>query len=170
LVAPFFYKDTNNPNASSSSSSDEFTFFVQPSMTETTVEQWEWWAIAPVQPSQDWNDASLIEGINVVAQVPATIPIPVNPGDPAYSVYPMQNMSDWVTSPGTAVSYGGSLIGKGGGITVVEASKAGGPLSSALPGSSSMIAGNAGRSVTPSLNVVGKQGLSLSQVQATRTT
>ena len=36
LVAPFFFKDTRNPNVGSTGFSHELTFFVQPSLTETT--------------------------------------------------------------------------------------------------------------------------------------
>jgi hypothetical protein len=45
----------------------------------------------------------------------------VHPGDPVYSLYPMQNLTDWVTSPGAVVSYGGASIGKTGGIAAAGA-------------------------------------------------
>jgi hypothetical protein len=169
LVAPFFFKDTRNPNAGGSSLSGESTFFVQPALTETTIEQWTWWAPSPAIPAQDWSDPNVFNNIPVIAQVPTAGPFPVNPGDPVYSIYRMQNTSDWLTNPATAVSYGGSLIGKSGGIgmgIVSTLRSLGGVASSA----SGMIAGLAGGQLRTGLTVVGSQGLSLSQLQAMATT
>jgi hypothetical protein len=169
LVAPFFFKDTSNPNASKSGSSSELTFFVQPSLTETTLVEWNHWAIAPSVPAQNWADRTVFNNINVVAQVPSAGPTPINPGDPVYSVYQMQAATDWVTNPATVLSFGSSLIGKGGGINIGTVSA---PSSqrSVLSAASGVIAGVASGPVSTGFTVVGKQGLSLSQVQGNRTT
>jgi hypothetical protein len=168
LVAPFFYKDTANPNTDGSSISHELTFFVQPSLTETTIMQWIWWAVYPSAPQQIWSDPAVFNNINVIAQVPMAGAILINPGDPVYSVYPMQNAVDWVTSPGTAVSFGNAFIGKGGGLAVGNASTRGavGSVSSAP---NATIAGLVGGSATAGLSVVGTAGITRSQFHAIAT-
>ncbi len=169
LVAPFFYKDTSNPNASSSNFSDELTFFVQPSLTETTIDEWGWWAVGPPMPAYNWADDTVFNNINVKAQVPAAGPTPVNPGDPVYSIYKMQNTTDWVTNPSTAVSYGGVLICKSGGINTGNLSLPG-LQAGVLTAASGITAGLAGGRVATNLTVVGRQGLNLNQAKATATT
>jgi ABC toxin N-terminal region/Neuraminidase-like domain len=122
LVSPFFYKDTSNPWATATSFGDELTFFVQPTLTETTIDQWNGWAIGPAAPAHDWSNPALLNNFNVIAQVPVAGPKPVNPGDPATSVYTLRDTTDWVTNSAAAVSYGGSVIGKSGGITFANLS------------------------------------------------
>jgi Neuraminidase-like domain len=115
LVSPFFFKDGSNPNFKSQSAfQDERTFFVQPSLTETVVSEWQGWAIGPSKPKQFEINPKLLEEVHVVPQVPIG-PFPPEP-DPYYSVFPMQEQTDWVTNPAVAVSYGGVAIGKTGGI------------------------------------------------------
>jgi ABC toxin-like protein/neuraminidase-like protein/virulence plasmid A protein len=109
LVAPFFFKDTAD-----SSTNNELTFFVQPTLTENTVVQPIRWAIPPSLPPENWADPNLLGQIDVIAQVPPAIPI--NPGDPVYSVFPLQDTTDWLMNAGTAVAYGDAAIGKTGGI------------------------------------------------------
>jgi hypothetical protein len=53
-----------------------------------------------------------------MAQVPLARPTPPAPGDPAYSIYPGQDKSDWATRPGTVVEYGGILVNQAGGVNV----------------------------------------------------
>jgi hypothetical protein len=166
LVSPFFYKDTSNPNAESQTSfQDELTFFVQPSLTEETILEWQWWAISPSASAKNWADPDLINHVDVVAQVPTLGLGPVDPGDPIYSIYTMQNTTDWVTAPGTAISYGGSWIGRGGGIDVGNLS--------ALSMSDGIIAGSGrafssagGLEAVSGLNLVGKEGLNPNRMQS----
>ena len=48
LVSPFFYSDRSATRfANRPWSFDELTFFVQPSLTEQTMSQWEGWAVSP---------------------------------------------------------------------------------------------------------------------------
>jgi Neuraminidase-like domain/Salmonella virulence plasmid 28.1kDa A protein len=116
LVSPFFFKDGGNPNfASQARFQDDRTFFVQPSLTETVVSEWQGWAIGPSRAGQLEVDPHLIDKVKVVPQVPVG-PMPPDPGDPFYSVFPMQERTDWVTNPAVAVSYEGVAIGKTGGI------------------------------------------------------
>jgi hypothetical protein len=162
LVSPFFFKDTSNPNAGAQAAfRDERTFFVQPSLTETVIDQWYDWAILQSPPAQNWLDPGVLNRVDVAAQVPVLVP--GNPGDPVYSVFPMQSTFDWATDPATAISYGDVLIGKGGGIQAgntsvarIAGSATGGVFS--LPAS-----GPAGQIATGGLTVVGGQGLSLTQ-------
>ena len=65
---------------------------MQPSLTEQVIDQWPGWALGPSTPTVNWSDPDLLNNINVVAQVPAAGPVPVNPGDPVYSIFPMQNL------------------------------------------------------------------------------
>jgi hypothetical protein len=115
LVAPFFFKDTANPAGAGDDLSGGVTFFVQPSLTETTVNEWRRWAIPPAAPPWTWSDPSAIGKINVVAQVPVTGRIPPVV-DPVYSLLPQKDLSDWVTNPATTIAYGGALIGMSGGV------------------------------------------------------
>jgi hypothetical protein len=168
LASPFFFKDTNNPNAGSQSTfQDELTFFVQPTVNEDTVVEWKGWAVSPPIPPQDWADPNLFNQINVLAQVPAAGPVPVNPGDPVYSVYPMQTVTDWLTNPTTAVSYGDVWVGKSGRFDLRKISTSistGAPVS-VIPVITAHTA--FGRSAHAGFTFVGKQGLNLSQAQAT---
>ncbi|HEX4136923.1 MAG TPA: neuraminidase-like domain-containing protein [Bryobacteraceae bacterium] len=132
LVAPVFFRDTSNPGAAGNAAfRDERTFYVQPSLTETVVEEWDGWAIF-TSPAQVALNPGALQQINVVAQVPAA-PVPVNPGDPVYSLFQLQNATDWVTAPSTVISYASVPIGKTGGIATAPAVAAGAKLSIKLP-------------------------------------
>jgi hypothetical protein len=162
LVSPFFFKDGPNPNFGSQSTfKDERTFFVQPSLTETLVLEWEGWAIPPSQPDQIL-DPNFVDQINIVAQVPTAGPVPVPPGDPVYSVFPMQDLTDWVTNPSIAVSYGGVAIGKNG---LIKSTVTRGVL--AAEKSASLVAGvPAVKAARTGVVIVGEQGINLSQLSA----
>ncbi|HEY2499455.1 MAG TPA: neuraminidase-like domain-containing protein [Candidatus Angelobacter sp.] len=162
LVSPFFYKDTGNSNATATNFADEVTFFVQPTLTEQTIDEWEGWAISPGIPTQDWSDPAIFNNIPIVSQVPVPGPAPVEAGDPVYSVFPMQNATDWLTAPTTALTFGTSLIGKSGGVTVADLDAA---KSLASVGS---LLGSISRQ-TGEINIVGLQGLDVAKVRAART-
>lgn len=130
LIAPFFYKDRNNGVAG-----QELTFFVQPSLTETTTVTWNGWAYAPASPGVSWLNSGLIDNINISAQVPSYMP--VNPGDPADGLYILKPNPDWVTNPATVVSYGGVLIGTDG---AVHASISGSGVINAVAGPAASLA------------------------------
>ena len=152
LVGPFFFKDTINLNAGNQPSFlDERTFFVQPSLTEQVIDQWPGWALGPSTPTVNYTGPVFLNNINVQAQVPVAGPVPVNPGDPVYSIFPMQNSADWLTSPGMAISYGGVSIGKSGGIPTTG-----------LP---SLASSGASAGVSGALTVIGAQGLSLTNLR-----
>jgi len=115
LVGPFFYKDTSYPP----NTQDELTFFVQPTLTETTISEWQGWAVGPVE--KNWNVKDLIDKTKVIAQVPQIGPVPVNPGDPVYSIYKTKSLADWVTNPRAVLSFGGTWIGQRGGVKIQNA-------------------------------------------------
>jgi hypothetical protein len=109
LVSPFFFKDTSD-----GATTNELTFFVQPSLTETTLIEWEGWAIPPRRPDPIWLNPRLLDQINVIAQVPVVGQGPVITADPGLSIFPRQSLVDWATHPSTVIAYGTSWIGQGG--------------------------------------------------------
>ncbi|MHB8655043.1 MAG: neuraminidase-like domain-containing protein [Terriglobia bacterium] len=169
LVSPFFFKDTTNPNASSQSNFfDELTFFVQPSLTEQTMEEWEGWAIAPSMPVQDWADPNLVNKIDLVSQYPAAVSVPINPGDPVYSKYSLQPREDWSTNPATAISFGNILVGKTGQLDLKKMSIMSGGVRVSGPGRTGSAASTpaGGVATRGGLMYVGGRGLQLSQLQS----
>lgn len=164
LISPFFYKDTTDTG-----NSRELTFFVQPSLTERTVIDWIYWAIPYSTPALNWQDPRIIDQIEIAAQAPNAGPVPVNPGDPAYSVFPMQQRVDWLTSPSTALVYGAAMIGKNGGMNLRSASIPAAVGSSRRIASATNIGAlTAGSRSGASLIVIGKEGLSLSKLSSIR--
>jgi hypothetical protein len=164
LVSPFFYKDTGHP-----STVNELTFFVQPSLTETTILQWDGWAVPFTTP--DPNLVNWIDQVQVVAQVPAPV-LPIGPGDPVYSVFPVQSVIDWATNPATAVNFGGTWIGQKGGLNPGALAGAAGGLvrAGALGGATNIVlAGMASGSRLASggqMVLIGSSGLSASHLQS----
>jgi hypothetical protein len=153
LVAPFFYKDTADP-----STDNELTFFVQPSVTETQLVEWEWWAV-PIGPPIALENQQTITSLPVIPQVPVAGPLPEP--DPAYSLHQVKDRTDWVTQPATVVDYGGTLVNRTGGLNVrPSATTPGSALSPAVADGAN---GSAGvpviRNPTQGLTVVGAEGI-----------
>lgn len=163
LVSPFFYKDTAHL-----STSTELTFFVQPSLTETTVGGWEGWAVYPPLTAQNWANVSVLDEIAVSPQVPVAGPISVVIADLVYSVFSMRSAVDWATSPKTAISYGNAWIGQKGAINVASASS-GSPSVTRRLGSGQASSAAKGLIVSRGLNLVGKQGVNLNQLRLLKT-
>jgi GH18 family chitinase len=107
LSGPFFYEDLGS----------DTTFFVQPSLTETTTEQWPSWVISASTPDPNMASDSWWNNVLLVSQVPSIGPI--SPGDP-YSLYQIQPRVDWTTHPATLISFGTGFIGASGGIGTVK--------------------------------------------------
>lgn len=151
LVAPIFFKDGRQPGAGAASAfRDERTFFVQPSLTETVIEEWNGWAIA-LPPAKAFVDPKVLREIQVVAQVPQR-PVPGDPGDPVYSLGAVRKVNDWATDPGTAIAYGTTLVGRTGGIGTVNV---------ALPAAGT----TTGAATSPGLSVIGRGGLDVRKLQ-----
>jgi len=167
LVSPFFYKDeTRHGSGETAATVEELTFFVQPSLKEDTIDKWERWAIPPDSPDKGLVDASVLDGLVLVSQVPHIGPI--NPGDPENSLYQVKPPIDWVSNPRIAISYGESWIGAGGGITAGQGAGINlghnaslGRVS--LDGSS--ISAGLGASSRQGFTLVGIRGLGLNQLQ-----
>jgi hypothetical protein len=164
LVSPFFYKDTAHL-----STSTELTFFVQPSLTETTVGGWEGWAVYPPLAAQNWANVNVLDEIAVSPQVPVAGPISGVTADPVYSVFSVRSAVDWATSPKTAISYGNAWIGQKGAINVASASS-GSPSVTGRLGSGQASSAAKGLIVSRGLNLVGKQGVNLNQLRLLKTT
>jgi peptidoglycan hydrolase-like protein with peptidoglycan-binding domain len=165
LVAPFFYKDTAHP-----STDNELTFFVQPSLTETLLLEWEWWAV-PISLPIVLANPQAIANLPTTPQVPVAVagPLPPGPGpDPAYSRYQLQNKVDWVTQPATVLDYGGVLVNQTGGINVRPSATSLGM--TFLKGRATSLNGLAGAPAIPApgqgLTVVGARGLSPANLAA----
>ena len=111
LVSPFFYKDMHD-----ASTTDEMTFYVQPTLTETTIDNWLYWAV-PYSPVDTYvSTGDYLNDIPIVAQAPNAGPgVPIEI-DADQSLYAIQDTADWLTSPVTTVLYGGTLVGQYGGI------------------------------------------------------
>ena len=112
MVSPFFYKDIHDV-----STTDEMTFYVQPALTETTIENWIDWAVIYVPVDTNISNGELSERH---PQSSRRLPN-AGPGAPVeidtdQSIYSIQNSTDWLTSPATTVLYGGTLVGQYGGI------------------------------------------------------
>jgi hypothetical protein len=106
LVAPVFYQDSR------------YTFLVEPTVTETTIEEWNEYVITepvvipddvfvpeiPIErqfpfPIPPWPPEEYPPMIDPIAE----IPLSVNPA-----------LGDWVTRPGTLVEFDGGLVGRSG--------------------------------------------------------
>jgi hypothetical protein len=134
---------------------DELTFYVQPSLTETTVTEWTGWAVPAPGIGQNWNGDNVFASLSVIAQVPIAGSSPVLIADQTRSLYPMQVLTDWLTAPTTAVSYNGTIVGKSGGINSLTRPAVAAGVASAVTGA---VAFASGRTGTPGTNVVGNQG------------
>jgi hypothetical protein len=160
LVAPIFFKDTSNPAVTASAHfRPEQTFFVLPSLTETVMQQWIGWAIPPVAV-KSFADPALLQPVPVVAQFPDN-PIPIDPGDPVYSIGSVRNVVDWATDPTAAISYGNVLVGKTGGIGTPVAAQTVAIGGLRLDGGTVL--------AQQGLTVVGREGLGLHQMQSIET-
>ncbi|MBD2254377.1 neuraminidase-like domain-containing protein [Nostoc parmelioides] len=102
LVSPFFYQDSQH------------TFFVEPTLTETTIDRWEEWVVTKPKPVPKYDD-DWWQQIPVIPVVPyKPIPIP-NPIDPI-AKFPINPGRDWVVNPSTMLQVGGTFIGQQGGV------------------------------------------------------
>jgi hypothetical protein len=157
LVAPFFYKDTAHP-----STDNELTFYVQPSLTETQLQGWQWWAV-PVSPPLSVLDPKTPTKVTVVSQVPVAYrgpqPQPPEP-DPVYSIYQVQDRTDWATTPATVFDYGGVLVNQVGGVNVrAAATSLGGTVQGAGVAAEVPVGAASDRTAAGGPVIVGAQGL-----------
>lgn len=97
FVNPFFYQDAQH------------TFFVEPTLTETTITDWDEYVISNLQDT--WY---LDRKLPFAAHVPVIRRHP----EPIYPLaqYMISSKEDWVTNPATVLQYGDRLIGQEGGL------------------------------------------------------
>ena len=113
LVSPFFYQD------------DRHTFLVEPSLTETTIVEWEDWVPGVPKPDTVRNLDDWVNQVEIQPDVPKKPkkPMPIGTGRPwldPSARFNLQPQTDWVTNPTTVLQYGDRLIGQTGGLKSVE--------------------------------------------------
>jgi hypothetical protein len=105
LIKPLFYKDAVN------------TLFVEPSVSERTVEEWQEWITPTPQPEPGWKNPKWFEELEILPEIPWKVPRP-RPGDPweidVDSLVGVKRRNDWLVNPITALVFDGELIGSSG--------------------------------------------------------
>ncbi|TMD58873.1 MAG: hypothetical protein E6I91_21250 [Chloroflexi bacterium] len=102
----FFYQD------------NQYTFFVEPSLPETHITQWEGWVASALPPDRRWSDDNWWKYIPIESGVPTPLQLsPIGPRDPGWtdSLAHFQPQKDWVTNPATLLQFDGRLVEQGGG-------------------------------------------------------
>ncbi len=101
LVRPFFYSD------------GQHTFYVEPTLTETTTID-EGDAIVLGTPPVNWAMDDVAKKTKIGQQVPAHPELPdISP----VAKFVVKDLADWVTTPTTVVPFDDDLIGPTGGVT-----------------------------------------------------
>ena len=168
MSSPFFYQDSQN------------TFFVEPTLTETTIDRWEEWVIPNPGVTHHWDDTLILDNIPLEPHIPldpriiaSLPPIAIDPR----AHFSIERKVDWATHPATVLTFEGHLIGQAGGLAI-SAHEVGGirevaVTSSVLAGSgkASTIAAGSTRSdetalSAPALTVVSTAGLNAATLEA----
>ncbi len=114
LMKPVFYQDNRH------------TFFVEPNVTERTIEEWQEWVTRTTEAEPGWRRSDWWDDLVVIREFPRKWPIP-DPRDPRYPpidlgslVNPIRDR-DWLINQGTAIRFDDVLIGPTGqpGIEIV---------------------------------------------------
>lgn len=102
IVSPIFYQDGLH------------NFFIEPSLTETTIDRWEEWIITTPPPVFELDD-DWWKSIPIVPIVPIPKqPVPIAPIDPR-ARFGIQPKGDWLTNPATVLEFGDRVVGQVGG-------------------------------------------------------
>ncbi len=120
LMKPVFYQDNLH------------TLFIEPNVTERTIEDWQPWVTQTPPPEPDWEIPDWWKEIVVIPEIPWR-PFP-EPGDPWRSkinpeaIYNVNPGQDWFLNPATAFTFEGELIGPTGqvGLAVLPANEVAG--------------------------------------------
>jgi peptidoglycan hydrolase-like protein with peptidoglycan-binding domain len=110
LMKPVFYQDNAH------------TLFIEPSVTERTIEEWQEWVTRTPQPDPEWVLPEWWEDIVVIPAIPRQrLSVPTDPSDPVWhfsvdraSLFKVEPGQDWVVNPVTGLLFDGELIGPGG--------------------------------------------------------
>lgn len=135
LVSPFFYQDDKN------------TFFVEPTLTEKTIRDWDGWVIRPSVIAQladdDWWKA-----IPLAPRVPMREPLGIDTFDPheidPTALFALQGQDDWLTDRETVLQFGDRVIGKNGAVDQTAATRLPGLAAAARPAVGPQVIGSAG--------------------------
>jgi len=105
LLKPVFYKDTRN------------TLFIEPSVTERTIEEWQDWVTTTPVPEPGYLDPDWFDQFEILPTYPWREPWP--PVDPWVitdpdSLVKVLPVDDWLVNPVTAVAFDGVLVGANG--------------------------------------------------------
>lgn len=109
LVSAFFFQDASR------------TFFVEPSLLETTTESWEEWVVPDPDPGVSLLPGDIHDRI-VVPFIPhdqLRVPDKINPGNPLLDPWPeltTVQRPDVITSPDVAVVFDNTVLGSRGGL------------------------------------------------------
>jgi hypothetical protein len=116
LSNPVFYQDIHH------------TLFVQPKVSERTIEEWEEWVTPTPQPETDWSKSDWWKTLPLKAAIPQLPSIPEP--QPKWSLESIRESlvnfggnDDWLVNPGTALLFDGMVIGSSGqaGLSVLAA-------------------------------------------------
>lgn len=112
LMKPLFYQDNRH------------TLFIEPNVTERTIEEWQEWVTRTPQPEPGWIDPEWWKDIPIKPEIPWKLPLPT-PGDPPWfapidpaSLLKVKQQEDWLVNPATALLFNGELIGPKGRLDV----------------------------------------------------
>lgn len=117
LSSPFFYMDRRN------------TFFVEPTLTETTIDTWEEWTVTTpgtAGGSGGGIDPGILDKVPIQPAFPRKWweepALPVSPIDPG-ALYQFGPKADWLTHEATRVSFGDKVVGEQGGLSLADLMK-----------------------------------------------
>jgi hypothetical protein len=153
LVKPLFYQDNAH------------TLFIEPNVSERTIEEWPEWVTRTPQPEQYQQWPDWWKGIVVEPAIPIQKwPIPIDPRGPTWGPDSRINVNteqDWLVNPGTGLLFDGELIAPRGRaqVAVLSSVEAAGALArGGLP-----VNVHAGSGLAPGRTVVAVAGDALDQ-------
>jgi len=163
LMKPLFYQDKAH------------TLFVEPSVEERTIEEWQEWVTRTPRPEPEWVPLDRLEEF-VKPMIPKLeLPIPIDPDDPIWRLPPIDRDSritvkpgqDWLVNPATGLLFEGELIGPGGkaGMAVLPSTE----LAGAIAEGGTPVKVHAGSGVVSGSTVVALAGEVLDQAGLTQT-
>lgn len=104
LIKPIFYQDNRH------------TLFVEPSVTERTIEEWQEWVTQTPPPEPEWQKPNWWKDFVVISKKPWKWPFP----DPIWLAFDKVSLinptpdHDWLANPGTVLVFDNVLIGPAG--------------------------------------------------------